>query len=194
MRAPPDPRPDTRFIAPVPELAYPWGMSETTADFSDVCTACGLCCDGTMFGYAPLEPDELEQAAAAGFDLKDFGGKPGFAQPCRQLCGTSCGIYLDRPQVCRGFRCATLRQLDDGQIDPAEAARRVADVRAAVAQLRPELLPGETIVASKERLKDALENKATVSPRFKLMLGVLELLLDRHFRKPSLRVFTGMSS
>ena len=66
-------------------------MSEAETDFSDICTACGLCCDGTLFEYAVLKPDDIEAAKAAGLAVGEFAGKPGFAQPCSQVCGTSCG-------------------------------------------------------------------------------------------------------
>ena len=171
-------------------------MSETGTNFSDICTACGLCCDGTLFGHALLEPDELEASTASGLTLEDFAGKPGFAQPCLQLCGTSCGIYLDRPKVCRDYRCTMLKRVADGEVAATDATRHIAEVRGAVANLQSELLPGETVRESKDRLQKALESpgEAEASPKFKLMLGVVELLLDKHFRRASQRVFSSMTS
>jgi hypothetical protein len=31
-------------------------------------------------------------------------------EPCRHLCAAGCGIYADRPSVCRRFRCAWLQE------------------------------------------------------------------------------------
>lgn len=171
-------------------------MSDTAASFSDICTACGLCCDGTLFGQAMLDPDELDAAKASGFILKDFAGKQGFTQPCKQLCGSICGIYASRPNVCRSYQCSLLKRVADGDVSSGDAAKHIAEAKTAVANLKAELLPGETIGESKIRLHKALQNVegAEASPRFKLVLGVVELLLDKHFRKASDRVFGNMAS
>jgi len=46
-----------------------------------------------------------------------FEAQPGEAsfdkpagEPCRHLCPTGCSIYMDRPPVCRRFRCAWLQE------------------------------------------------------------------------------------
>lgn len=171
-------------------------MSDPEPNFSDICTACGLCCDGTLFGHALLEPDEIDAAVASGFTLKEFAGTPGFSQPCRQLCGTRCGIYADRPKVCRNYRCVMLNRINAGMVKVDDALRHVTQVRAAVADLNSELLPGESIGEAKERLQKAIEHASDIeaSPRFRLMLGVVELLLDKHFRNKGQRVCGRMAS
>ena len=47
-------------------------------------------CDGCQACCVVLEVAEL--------------GKPAHT-PCRQLLGSGCGIYEDRPDICRGFAC-----------------------------------------------------------------------------------------
>ncbi len=44
-------------------------------------------------------PDEASFAKAAG-------------EPCPHLCPAGCGIYAERPPVCRRFRCAWLQETD----------------------------------------------------------------------------------
>lgn len=183
-------------VAPALKLKYPAGMNDAQPNFSDICTACGLCCDGTLFGHALLEPDEIDAAVSSGFTLKEFSGTPGFSQPCQQLCGTRCGIYAARPKICHDYRCIMLNRIGAGKIEMDDALRHVAQVRTAVADLYAELLPGESIGKAKERMQKAIEQASDIeaSPRFRLMLGVVELLLDKYFRTKGQRVFGRMSS
>ncbi len=162
----------------------------------DFCATCGLCCDGTLFEYAHLQPDEIDAAMASGLEVGEFAGEPGFAQPCRHLCGTRCNIYVDRPKACRKYRCAMLKRMETGEIAAEQAAKHVAAVRSVVTSLNAEMLPGVTIRQCREQLEKAVlaNEEVAATTRMKLYFGVLELLLDKHFRSPRQRFFTGMPS
>jgi hypothetical protein len=84
----------------------------TEADGAALCLSCALCCDGTLFGGAPLEPDEVEPAVRAG--LRVF--RSDFEQPCAALRGCSCSIYEARPRACRKFECRLLAR--GGPLEP----------------------------------------------------------------------------
>ena len=58
------------------------------------CGECRACC--VVLGF-DAQPDESPFAKPAG-------------EPCRHLCAGGCGIYADRPPVCRRFRCAWLQE------------------------------------------------------------------------------------
>lgn len=171
-------------------------MTDAVTDLSDICTACGLCCDGTLFDHAVLRPEDVAAATASGLTVREYAGKSGFSQPCRHLCGTSCGIYPDRPRVCRDYRCAMLKRVAKGEASAADLARQVAAVREAAASLQSELLPGETLRECRDRMEIALENPegADAALRTRLLFGVLELLIDKHFRNPDQRLFSSMDS
>ncbi|MEO7248215.1 MAG: YkgJ family cysteine cluster protein [Novosphingobium sp.] len=162
---------------------------------SDICTACGMCCDGTLFARVLAKPDEVEALRQTGFTLTPFGTELGFSQPCVQLCGTRCGVYAARPQVCRTYTCPTLDAVADGTIGADEAMRRVVAVRTATDNLKAEFLPGENVQQARLRFHKAVnaDEGAAVTPKFKLLLGVVEVLLDRHFRHPGQRAFGAMS-
>ena len=170
-------------------------MIDQVVTESDICTACGLCCDGTLFRCVLAKAEEIGELRQIGFDLRPIGNDLGFTQPCAQLCGTSCGVYARRPQVCRTYSCLTLDALVGGEITRAEAMNRVVQARVAANNLNAELLDGETIHDAKHRLHNALNDVegAEVSPRFKLLLGIVEMLLDRHFRHPDQRAFGAMN-
>jgi hypothetical protein len=58
------------------------------------CGGCRACC--ITLGFE-ARPEESPFAKPAG-------------EPCRHLCASGCGIYNDRPPVCRRFRCAWLQE------------------------------------------------------------------------------------
>jgi hypothetical protein len=58
------------------------------------CGDCHACC--VTLGFE-ARPDESPFAKPAG-------------EPCPHLCSGGCGIYADRPPVCRRFRCAWLQE------------------------------------------------------------------------------------
>jgi Fe-S-cluster containining protein len=67
-------------------------------ELETLCRACGLCCDGSLFGRVELEPDEVEPA-------RRLNVLTHFDQPCPALATSGCTIYRDRPRSCRRFTC-----------------------------------------------------------------------------------------
>jgi Fe-S-cluster containining protein len=113
---------------------------------SSLCQACGLCCDGSLFGRVGLEPDEVEGARKR--RLHVVRGAASFEQPCSALAvdadgdGESrrCSIYDDRPLSCRRFVCRLHEKYrrEGGAIDaPLAVVRRVRELLASLASLDP---------------------------------------------------------
>jgi len=100
------------------------------AELEALCGACGLCCDGSLFGRVGLDPGELEGALRARLPVVQNGRS--FEQPCPALKRAGddstrvCSIYHERPAACRRFVCR-LYDRHDRQGGPLEA--RVASVR-----------------------------------------------------------------
>ena len=79
-------------------------LDVSDADLGALCRACGLCCDGSLFGRAQLEPDEV--ATARKNRLRVVANEGSFEQPCPALCAEgTCTIYEERPRTCRRFVC-----------------------------------------------------------------------------------------
>lgn len=100
----------------------------------DLCLACGLCCDGTLFDLVKLEPgDDARRLRALGLPVTTTRGKAAvarFPQPCAALCADrTCRLYADRPWQCRQFECRTFKDARAGEISYATAKRRVAQAR-----------------------------------------------------------------
>ena len=95
-----------------------------------VCVTCGLCCDGTLFGHAELNPGEKGQLP----DLIEqnvfmIGEKDYFRLPCLYFSGR-CTIYeSNRAFVCGSFRCRLLSDMADGKVSPEDALETVREAR-----------------------------------------------------------------
>jgi Fe-S-cluster containining protein len=100
----------------------------------DLCRACGLCCDGTLFDLVKLEPgDDARKLQRLGLPVTRSRGKEAvarFPQPCAALCGDrSCRVYADRPAQCRAFECGVLKDAKAGRITFAAARQLVGKTR-----------------------------------------------------------------
>ncbi|QDH34777.1 YkgJ family cysteine cluster protein [Porphyrobacter sp. YT40] len=158
---------------------------------TDLCTRCGLCCSGALFDFGPLAAGEVEQARADDLAVLEAEGEFGFALPCPALDGACCTVYATRPATCRAYRCKLLRALEGEDMTFAEAVERVEEARAMMAALTLQLPPGMTVTDLRRmrRRSVAAENTAPLMapPHLMIALGMLDLVLDQHFRKASER-------
>jgi len=98
-----------------------------------LCLACGICCNGVLFGDVVLQSgDQPARMRTWGIPLAARRGKLRFPQPCAAFGGDHCGIYAGRPRYCRDFECGLLLAVNAGQINPRVALRwlRAAQRRA----------------------------------------------------------------
>src|SRR3989338_6467788 len=90
-----------------------------------LCLTCGMCCDGTMFQVVAVTPEE---AARLEGQVELTADRSKLVQGCRALSGCKCGVYEQRPAVCRTFKCLVLASLEEGNLSQAEAQEAIADV------------------------------------------------------------------
>jgi hypothetical protein len=108
-----------------------------------LCTACGLCCDGTIFGYVPVTRDESVRllhrlpvlAPTAKLELR-------VEQRCAALGVRGCDVYEVRPTACARFRCKLLKRLEARELSLGEAFEVLAPILAVVDRLDGSLPPG----------------------------------------------------
>lgn len=110
-----------------------------------LCTACGACCNGTLFDEVPLERAEIALGPRLRLPIIAAGDDACMALPCPRLEGATCTIYPERPSTCRTYKCGLLEELERGEVDPVEAHRRIDALREAAARVR-ERLPNATNV------------------------------------------------
>lgn len=94
-----------------------------TAPSQNLCISCGMCCDGTLFVWAPLcAEDKAGQLDSFTVGDDPQKGGPHFDLPCPHLHDRKCALYQSwRPRICHTFRCKTLRRFEAGEIDLLEA-------------------------------------------------------------------------
>ena len=83
-----------------------------------MCLACGLCCNGVIFGDLKLQAGDVA-ARLRSLDVPVSAGK--FLQPCPAWQKCQCRIYSDRPAHCQHFECLLLKDLKSEQVSLAEA-------------------------------------------------------------------------
>ncbi len=106
-------------------------MVSNPSSTSDLCLACGLCCNGVLFKDVELQPtDDADKLAALGLPLKSprrGSSEPAKApQPCAALCADNrCRIYADRPRRCQQFECSLFKSVADGGTDFDNALKTI---------------------------------------------------------------------
>lgn len=147
-----------------------------------LCTACGLCCDGTLLADVELGgKDDLVALELMGLEIEDPDEEHDglLLLPCGALRGTRCSIYVHRPECCRTFECRLLQQAGRGLVTVEEAMVTINDAVARVARVRSlveELDPGQEPMSLKERSLEALANSEPdcVDARVRRARGQLE--------------------
>jgi Fe-S-cluster containining protein len=101
-----------------------------------LCTRCGLCCDGSLLADVELTGREAEAMEILGLDVEDDGADGMvMSLPCRALNGTRCRIYEHRPRCCRTFECRLLQEVRNGAMGVEAAHERIADTQAMIANV-----------------------------------------------------------
>lgn len=100
----------------------------------ELCLACGLCCDGTLFDHVQLGPDDdARKLKTLGLPVAASRSKSPvtrFVQPCTGLCpDRTCRLYADRPRQCRDFECGVYKDAKAGRIGFTAALRQVERAR-----------------------------------------------------------------
>lgn len=155
---------------------------------SQLCQACGLCCDGHLFIWVKLRPAELDPAEALGMTV--FRSDPtqrGFSQPCPLWRGV-CTIYTSShyPHACRAYKCKLLKEVISENISLSTGLAFVAQAKTMLRELEP-LLPNqpssnfrERFVARLEHPQDFAESKASEA-EFKDKAAVLLAFYEQEF-------------
>lgn len=133
-----------RSHAPEPRLAVHAsanGLSPHVNSAEQLCLACGLCCDGTLFDHVRLgKGDRPAKLKSLGLPVLLSRTTPPIArslQPCAALCADrTCRIYADRPRQCRAFECGVFKDLAAGRINSAAALRLVKQARRQADRIR----------------------------------------------------------
>lgn len=112
-------------------------MTRENKAVAQLCPACGLCCNGVLFGDVELRAgDDPRRLAALGLDLFRKGRHLAFAQPCACFDGKLCGIYADRPKRCRTFECRLLQRTQAEEVTTVNALKKIQAARKQIEAVR----------------------------------------------------------
>lgn len=114
-------------------------MADSDTDLSPLCLACGLCCDGSLFGFMNMQPEDGALPLRQGPPPNGATGLA-FLQPCTAWVHGACNCYSARPRVCREYDCKTLRAFASGELDQEQAMQRVISTRQRCQQVRQALI------------------------------------------------------
>lgn len=102
---------------------------------SDLCVACGMCCDGTMFNNVVCSKEEAEYMGTFGIGSKKAEKIDSyvFFVPCPLHVNGSCSIYEDprKPKTCSGFKCTLLKRVLNNEVTPEQALVKVERMKKA---------------------------------------------------------------
>jgi uncharacterized protein len=112
--------------------------AQMTISLSEICTSCGMCCDGTLFNKALLK-NQADEVLAKNMGMETFiedQKKRYFKLPCHHFNGC-CTVYdKDRPHVCGVYFCQPLKKVQKGTISIDAAKEKIEQTLA----LRVEIL------------------------------------------------------
>jgi hypothetical protein len=142
---------------------------------STLCLQCGLCCDGTLFGFAWLDDDETARARALGLPVEQRVDKQGrtrwsFPQPCVRHQDGCCTIYDEQPRRCARYTCRLL----DGYV---EGSRSFDDCLGVVKLVRE-------MAAEIPATAPSITNETRTNPETLMTLASLEMLYWKYFDDP----------
>jgi uncharacterized protein len=106
-----------------------------------LCLACGLCCDGSLFDHVQLGTnDDAKKLKSLGLPVsltRSAAPIARFRQPCSALCqDRTCQLYANRPLQCRVFECRVFKDAHAGRIEFSAALRSVKQARQRVENVR----------------------------------------------------------
>ena len=96
-------------------------------DSTNICLACGCCCDGTMIGFVQLDPEELPVLRDL-VDVENGNGEGFLLHPCQKYCD-GCTIYSRRPKQCALFKCELLKSVEQKELDFDSAVQIVDELK-----------------------------------------------------------------
>ncbi|MDP2274292.1 MAG: YkgJ family cysteine cluster protein [Archangium sp.] len=103
---------------------------------SALCVECGLCCDGTLFRFLPVEPHEVAQHEALNLPVVNQSGRLAMRLPCSKLEARCCTVYKERPGGCRKFVCHLGHRLEQGEVEFPKALELVREAQRRLEVLR----------------------------------------------------------
>ena len=108
----------------------------TAKGLSALCVECGLCCDGSLFRFLPVEENEVDLYRSLSLQVVTQSGRLAMRLPCSKLEKKCCTVYEQRPSGCRGFVCHLGSRLESGDVEFPKALELVREAQRRIEVLR----------------------------------------------------------
>lgn len=155
---------------------------------SSLCNACGLCCQGVIFEYLYVHPDDEVVPQLELPVLTNDAGYNVYYQPCPHHVQDRCSIYEHRFRSCRTYACHLLRRLESREVALDEALAIVKHAKELVANIYSRLAePGprkplwKVVREHTDDLRSMGASKAKQDGELLLWIRMLSLVLHRYF-------------
>ncbi|WP_347157632.1 YkgJ family cysteine cluster protein [Pontibacter chitinilyticus] len=152
-------------------------------DSTNICLACGLCCDGTLVGFVQLSPEELPRIKEV-MAIEEASNDGIFLQPCNNYCD-GCTIYPDRPKQCASYDCELLRSLQRKELDytsaieiieVAKQRKNAIEEKVALLEIKLQSESFYFKIAELKKLYQKNEHALAATPDFKVLIADIEQL------------------
>lgn len=148
------------------------------SDSSNICIACGLCCDGSIIGYVQIGNDELEVTREI-MDIEEANGEGFFFHPCEKLSCDGCTVYNQRPKKCISFKCKILNSIEDKEISLDSALEIVKHIKIEKKKIQEKIDQEKFQLQSESFYFQMLELKKVINKLdTPLTAGIQEIVTD----------------
>ena len=153
----------------------------TRAD--ELCTDCGICCDGTLFSSVALEPADVATARQHRLPLLETRSEYALELPCAALRGVLCGIDEDRPEACAEYACELRIRVEERRLSVARARAIIDETRTLRARVAAICGTTPWWVARRSAIETRRADPARAADPTPLLanLDALEELVRTHF-------------
>lgn len=161
-------------------------VDDIKLDDQQLCQKCGLCCNGTLFGFVRLVDEDIQHIAEHIPELIIQDSKKTFRQPCRYYRGKSCSIYGSwRPRACSIFACKLLIRYRQKKVSFVEAIDVIEQTVAQAKQVRKRLsvVAGDNEKALPIMFEEYVASHPNPDQSLMLDYGVVQCRLKRDFRR-----------
>jgi Fe-S-cluster containining protein len=149
---------------------------------AELCTDCGICCDGTLFSSVTLEDADVPAVRQHRLPMLETQSSYKLELPCAALRGVLCEIYDERPETCADFACELLTRVDERRTSFAKARGIIAKTRAARSRVDASIGDTPWWVAHRSALEAQREpGWAEANAQLVEDLKTLDGLVRRHF-------------
>jgi Fe-S-cluster containining protein len=150
---------------------------------AELCTDCGICCDGTLFSSVSLDAHGLTAARKHRLPLLETRDAIKLELPCPALRGVLCGIYEERPEACADYACELLIGVDEAELE-FDDARRIIEATRAIRTRVSEAIGTTPWWTARRSAREAAQKDPTwARDNAELLadLDELEQLVQQHF-------------